>query len=74
VNREIPVIADSYVAILNLVPAASRSRCHDLNDFEIGLKYGLEQIKVIDEAGPDMNENSGPYRGLDRFDLQKPDC
>src|SRR4030065_86177 len=69
VNREIPVIADSYVDIefgtgcLKITPA------HDLNDFEIGLKYGLEQIKVIDEAGQ-MNENAGPYRGLDRFECR----
>jgi valyl-tRNA synthetase len=69
VDREIPVIADSYVDIefgtgcLKITPA------HDLNDFEIGLKYGLEQIKVIDEAGR-MNANAGPYRGLDRFDCR----
>ena len=49
VHREIPVIADAYVDIefgtgcLKITPA------HDFNDFEIGLKHGLEQIKVIDE-------------------------
>ncbi len=66
VNREIPVIANSYVDIefgtgcLKITPA------HDFNDFEIGLTHGLEQIKVIDEAGR-MNENAGPYQGMDRF-------
>jgi valyl-tRNA synthetase len=70
VNREIPVIADPFVDIefgtgcLKITPA------HDLNDFEIGLKHGLEQIKVIDEAGR-MNENGGPYRGMDRFDCRR---
>jgi valyl-tRNA synthetase len=70
VNREIPVIGDPYVDIefgtgcLKITPA------HDLNDFEIGLKYGLEQIKVIDEKGR-MNENAGPYRGMDRFECRK---
>jgi valyl-tRNA synthetase len=70
VNREIPVIADPFVDIefgtgcLKITPA------HDLNDFEIGLKHGLEQIKVIDEAGR-MNENAGPYRGMDRFDCRR---
>ena len=70
VNREIPIIADSYVDVefgtgcLKITPA------HDFNDFEIGLKHGLEQIKVIDEAGR-MNENAGPYRGMDRFECRE---
>ena len=70
VNREIPVIADPYVDVefgtgcLKITPA------HDFNDFEIGLKHGLEQIKVIDEAGR-MNENAGPYREMDRFECRE---
>ncbi len=70
VNREIPVIADPYVDIefgtgcLKITPA------HDFNDFEIGLKHGLEQIKVIDETGR-MNENAGPYQGMDRFECRE---
>jgi valyl-tRNA synthetase len=70
INREIPVIGDPYVDIefgtgcLKITPA------HDFNDFEIGLKHGLEQIKVIDEAGR-MNENAGPYQGRDRFECRE---
>jgi valyl-tRNA synthetase len=70
VNREIPVIGDPYVDIefgtgcLKITPA------HDFNDFEIGLKHGLEQIKVIDEEGR-MNENAGPYQGKDRFECRE---
>jgi valyl-tRNA synthetase len=70
VKREIPVLADPYVDIefgtgcLKITPA------HDFNDFEIGLRHGLEQIKVIDEAGR-MNENAGPYQGMDRFDCRE---
>jgi len=70
VDREIPVIGDPYVDVefgtgcLKITPA------HDFNDFEIGLKHGLEQIKVIDEAGR-MNENAGPYRGMDRFECRE---
>mgnify|MGYP005834809689 CR=1 FL=1 len=70
VHREIPVIADRYVDVefgtgcLKITPA------HDFNDFEIGLSHHLEQIKVIDEAGR-MNENAGPYDGLDRFDCRR---
>ncbi|MDP3016627.1 MAG: valine--tRNA ligase, partial [Deltaproteobacteria bacterium] len=65
-GREIPVIGDPYVDMefgtgcLKITPA------HDFNDFEIGLKHGLEQVKVIDEEGR-MNEHAGPYQGLDRF-------
>jgi valyl-tRNA synthetase len=69
VDREIPIIADPYVDIefgtgcLKITPA------HDFNDFEIGLKHGLGQIKVIDEEGR-MTEQAGPYRGMDRFECR----
>ena len=70
IGREIPLIADSYVDIefgtgcLKITPA------HDFNDFEIGLRYGLEQVKVIDETGR-MSENAGPYHGMDRFECRE---
>ncbi|MCJ7705022.1 MAG: valine--tRNA ligase [Desulfobacterales bacterium] len=65
-GREIAIIGDPYVDMefgtgcLKITPA------HDFNDFEIGLKHGLEQVKVIDEEGR-MNEHAGPYQGMDRF-------
>ena len=68
--REIPIIADSYVDIAFGTGALKITPAHDFNDFEIGLKHGLEQIKVIDEEGR-MNENSGLYRGLDRFECRR---
>jgi valyl-tRNA synthetase len=70
IDRDIPVIADPYVDVefgtgcLKITPA------HDFNDFEIGLKHNLEQIKVIDESGR-MNENAGPYQGMDRFECRE---
>jgi valyl-tRNA synthetase len=69
-DRKIPIIADPYVDVdfgtgcLKITPA------HDFNDFEIGLRHGLEQIKVIDEIGR-MNENAGPYQGMDRFECRE---
>ncbi len=69
-GREIPIIGDPYVDMefgtgcLKITPA------HDFNDFEIGLKHGLEQVKVIDEEGR-MNEHAGPYQGMDRFDCRE---
>ena len=70
VEREIPVIADRYVDIEFGTGALKITPAHDFNDFEIGLKHGLEQIKVIDEEGR-MNQNAGPYQGLDRFECRK---
>jgi valyl-tRNA synthetase len=69
-GREIPLIADPYVDIQFGTGALKITPAHDFNDFEIGLKHGLEQIKVIDEAGR-MNEHGGPYRGMDRFECRK---
>ncbi len=69
-SREIPIIADLYVDIQFGTGALKITPAHDFNDFEIGLKHGLEQIKVIDEEGR-MNENAGPYRGLDRFECRR---
>ena len=69
-NKPIPVILDKYVdkefgtGALKITPA------HDLNDFEIGNTHGLERIKVIDEEGR-MNELSGPYQGMDRFECRE---
>jgi valyl-tRNA synthetase len=69
-NKPIPVILDKYVdkefgtGALKITPA------HDLNDFEIGNAHGLERIKVIDEIGK-MNELSGPYQGMDRFECRE---
>jgi len=69
-NKPIPVILDRYVdkefgtGALKITPA------HDLNDFEIGNTHGLERIKVIDEIGK-MNELSGPYQGMDRFECRE---
>lgn len=70
VLREIPVIADAYVDIEFGTGALKITPAHDFNDFEIGLKHGLAQVKVIDERGR-MNENAGPYQGMDRFECRE---
>ena len=43
---------------------------HDPNDFEIGIRHNLPQIRVIADDGT-MNENAGKYQGLDRFECRK---
>jgi len=70
VEREIPIIGDPYVDIEFGTGALKITPAHDFNDFEIGLKHGLPQVKVIDEEGR-MNENAGRYRGMDRFECRR---
>ncbi|HEX2979035.1 MAG TPA: valine--tRNA ligase [Anaerolineaceae bacterium] len=69
-GREIPVIADDYVdrefgtGALKITPA------HDPNDYQIGQRHGLEIISMLDEIAR-VNENGGPYTGMDRFEARK---
>ncbi len=70
VNREIPVIADEYVAMDFGTGCVKITPCHDPNDFEVGSRHGLENIQVIDEKGF-INENGGKYQGLERFEARK---
>ena len=65
-NREIPVIADSYVDREFGTGAVKITPAHDPNDFEMGKRHGLAEIDVMTNDGR-INENGGPYAGLDRF-------
>jgi valyl-tRNA synthetase len=42
---------------------------HDFNDYECGLRHGLEQINIFSNDGA-INENGGPYKGIMRFDCR----
>ncbi len=70
INKEIPVIEDSYVEMdfgtgcLKVTPA------HDVNDYEIGLRHNLPVIDIIDERGR-LNESAQILVGEDRFDARK---
>ncbi len=66
VGREIPIVADDYVDPEFGSGAVKITPAHDPNDFELGLRHNLPQIIVMDETGT-MNEQAGPYKGLDRF-------
>jgi len=70
VDKAIPVIADSYVDMEFGTGALKITPAHDPNDFEIGQKYNLETIQVIDFEGK-MNSLAGIYSGLDRFQARK---
>ena len=70
VGREIPVIADDYVdkefgtGCVKITPA------HDPNDFEVGLRHNLEQIKVLNDDAT-INSYGGKYEGMDRYEARK---
>lgn len=69
-KREIPVIADSYVDMEFGSGALKITPAHDPNDFEIGLRYHLQQIKVLNKDGT-MSKEAGKYDGQDRFECRK---
>jgi valyl-tRNA synthetase len=69
-NRRIPIIADQLVDKEFGTGAVKVTPAHDLNDYEMSLRHGLEVIVIIDESG-NMNVNAGQYMGLDRFECRK---
>ena len=69
-NREIPIVADEYVELGFGTGAVKMTPAHDPNDFEVGLRHNLETIRVIDDNGV-INDNGGPYAGLDRYECRK---
>ncbi|MGB5156855.1 valine--tRNA ligase [Desulfobacterium sp. N47] len=69
-NRQIPVITDSYVDMSFGTGALKVTPAHDPNDFEIGKRHSLDEIKVIDDDGK-MTSDAGKFEGLDRFECRK---
>ncbi|MCL4873976.1 valine--tRNA ligase [bacterium] len=70
VEREIPVIGDDSVSIEFGTGAVKITPAHDFNDFEVGRRHKLQSIKVMDESAR-MNENAGPFKGMDRYEARK---
>ncbi len=69
-NREIPVVEDTYVdmefgtGVVKITPA------HDPNDFEVGKRHNLPIINIMNDDAT-INENGGKYAGMDRYDARK---
>ncbi len=69
-NREIPVIADTYVdqtfgsGVVKITPA------HDFNDYEVGQRHKLAMINILNRDGT-LNENAGAYKGLKTQEARK---
>lgn len=65
-NREIPIVADTYVdmefgtGVVKITPA------HDPNDFEVGKRHKLPVINIMNDDAT-INENGGKYQGMDRY-------
>ncbi|MDR0789761.1 MAG: valine--tRNA ligase [Bacteroidales bacterium] len=70
VGRVVDVIFDEYVdkefgtGALKITPA------HDINDYNLGLKYRLETINIFNDDAT-LNEHGLKYAGLDRFECRK---
>lgn len=70
VNREIPVIEDTYVDIEFGTGCLKVTPAHDINDHALGLKHGLETIDIFNDNGT-ISEAAGLYVGMDRIDVRK---
>lgn len=70
INRQIKIIADTYVdkefgsGVVKITPA------HDFNDYKIGKAHKLEFINLLTKKA-EMNENAGPYKGMKVIDARK---
>ncbi len=69
-DREIPIIGDDYVEIEFGTGAVKITPAHDPNDFQVGQRHNLKQIRVMDDHGI-INELGGKYQGLDRYEARK---
>ena len=70
VGRSIPVIRDTYVDIAFGTGALKVTPAHDVNDYMLGEKYGLETIDIFNDDGT-INGKVGIYEGMDRFELRR---
>jgi valyl-tRNA synthetase len=69
-NRPIPIIADEYVDREFGTGALKITPGHDPADYEIGQRHGLAIVNILNRDAT-LNENAGPYAGLDRFEARK---
>ena len=70
VGRSIPIIRDEYVDLEFGTGALKVTPAHDVNDYMLGEKYGLEAIDIFNDDGT-INDKVGMYVGVDRFECRK---
>jgi len=69
-NREMPVVADSYVDMEFGTGVVKITPGHDPNDFELGKRHDLPIINIMNDDGT-INENGGKYAGMDRYEARE---
>ncbi|MBK7975610.1 MAG: valine--tRNA ligase [Deltaproteobacteria bacterium] len=70
VGREIAIVADPVVSREFGTGAVKVTPAHDFNDFELGLRHGLDVVRVLD-LDAKMTAEAGAYHGLDRYEARK---
>ncbi|MFN9493264.1 MAG: valine--tRNA ligase, partial [Sphingobacteriales bacterium] len=70
INRSIPIITDEYVTMDFGTGALKVTPAHDMNDYQLGQKHGLEVIDVLNDDGT-MSEAAQLFVGADRFEARK---
>lgn len=71
VNRSIPVIQDEYVELDFGTGALKVTPAHDVNDYMLGERYGLETIDIFNDNGTINDKVDTPYIGMDRFEVRR---
>src|SRR5205085_2818417 len=70
IGRELPIVADEAVDPAFGTGAVKVTPGHDPTDYDIGARHGLPIVNVMNADGT-MNENAGPFAGMDRFDARR---
>lgn len=70
INRRIPIIGDNYVTPDFGTGALKVTPAHDMNDYQLGIKYGLEVIDTMNDDGT-MSEAATLFVGEDRLEVRK---
>lgn len=70
VNREIPIVADDYVDLEFGTGAVKITPAHDPNDYEVGKRHNLPEIKIMNDKGV-INELGMKYEGMERYEARK---
>ncbi|WP_292663586.1 valine--tRNA ligase, partial [Nitratifractor sp.] len=71
IGREIPIIADEHVDMEFGTGVVKVTPAHDPNDYEVGLRHGLDFITVFDENGI-LNQYTGEFAGMERLEAREP--
>lgn len=70
-ERKIPIVTDAIAVDMEFgTGAVKMTPAHDPNDYEVGVRHGLEFINIMNDDGT-LNEHAGPYQGMKRFHARR---